>query len=261
MSEYRITREWIDRYTGGELNAEERDFFRQRMSDDPLLRTEVSLDAQLEQFLEDRDLIGLMQKLQSVTRRASQERRPVIFLLVAASVICLVVMGTVAYFLKKQPVPVNAYNPPAVFRPAENRSGKIFYPDKAGQVRASGNTERETAGKVAGKQMIASSYRPMKELEMLVGSVTRTGLVRLVAPAARLSVKAGAQVRFSWVSEGTSLPVTILLLNNAGRQVRGTAPSGAACAVLRTKGLPGGVYYWKLMHGDEMVILGKLTIY
>jgi hypothetical protein len=31
--------------------------------------------------------------------------------------------------------------------------------------------------------------------------------------------------------------------------------------MVQTKGLPPGLYYWKIMLNDELVMMGKLTLY
>ena len=110
--------------------------------------------------------------------------------------------------------------------------------------------------------LLAENYKPMIQFELLVGSVTRSNQFRLIAPATNLQIDAGNPVRFEWGHQNKAHPVTIALMNNRGALVFETLllQEDTYIYILKTKTLHKGLYYWKIMIDDEMVIMGKLTL-
>ena len=72
MKDFKITSDWIDRYNDDELDESEKSFFQQRMLHDPLLRTEVYIDACVNRLFKDEDVLELMRKVQSITKKANK---------------------------------------------------------------------------------------------------------------------------------------------------------------------------------------------
>ena len=69
MMEKDITCDWIDRYNEGELDEIERAYMQQLMRVNPWLQSEVLIDASLNRFLEEEDVLDLMNKVRVVTRQ------------------------------------------------------------------------------------------------------------------------------------------------------------------------------------------------
>jgi hypothetical protein len=259
MKELKITSDWIDRYNEDELDAPERDFFQQRMLQNPLLRTEVRLDAQLNRFLRDKDILDLMKKVQSVTRKANRSSGLMNYLLIAASVLFMIMAGSIYYLVEIKPVShQTGVRQQVAHSPKKQVPG---HADKGKQDVKPVTEVNPMPREISGSNLLAENFKPMAEFERLVGSVTRSGQIRLATPAARTKIEAGIPVRFSWISGNTRQPVTIVLMNNRGKLVFESPSLYAASMVIETKGLPKGLYYWKIMYIDELVMIGKITLY
>jgi len=259
MTEFKITSDWIDRYNEDELDAQERDFFQQRMLQNPLLRTEVRLDAQLNRFLRDKDILELMKKVQSVTRKANRGNGLMNYLLIAASVLLMIMAGSIYYLVEIKPVShQTSVRQQMAHSPKKQANG---HAEKGNQEVKPVTEVSPVPREISESTLLAENFKPMAEFERMVGSVTRSDQIRLVTPAARTRIQAGIPVRFTWISGNTRQPVSIVLMNNHGKLVFESPSLYAGSAVIETKGLPQGLYYWKIMFNDELVMIGKMTLY
>jgi len=108
--ETEITSDWIDRYNDAELNEAEKAIFQKRMQSNPLLRTEVYIDACLNHLLVDEEVLDLMGKIKSASRRNVGGIRQMNLLLVAASVLCFVMIGGLFYLVRTNMAPSALYS-------------------------------------------------------------------------------------------------------------------------------------------------------
>jgi len=108
---------------------------------------------------------------------------------------------------------------------------------------------------------MARNYEPMPELEMLAGEVTRSGMFKLISPPLDIAIPAQTEVPFAWRTDGNGGSLELVLLDNHGVPVLGVPLGGRRSYILTTNELPGGLYYWKFIMGDGMVLMGRLTIY
>ncbi|MEI6683211.1 MAG: hypothetical protein WCO44_11315 [Bacteroidota bacterium] len=258
MKDYVMTSDWIDRYNESDLTVVQKKHFQKKMHDDPLLREEVLLDAKINQLLGDEDVLELMDRVRRVSARARQRSRLMKRLLMAASVVCLMATGAIVYFLEKGPGPPVANMMQQARAPVNQAYQKSIPGSMAGEKgRVQDLSETIPAGRMP---LLASNYRPLAEFELLAGSVTRSTQLKLVEPAMNLTVGIGVPVRFKWIASGDHSLFTVILMNNRGKVVSESPSVGGDQFLLKTLGLPGGLYYWKIVQDDEWVMIGKLTL-
>ena len=256
-----ITSDWIDRYHDGELGEPEKSYFLKQLDKNQLLRAEVNIDARLNSLFSDGDILELMDKVEEVARKRKEGTRLRSPLMIAATIVCLFILGTLFYFIEQKPVSMHTFKHPQITR-SLHKVGK----DQVVVEKSKDRTTPVQAVKpaVPHEQMqmplLAENYRPMAEFELLVGSVTRSTGLKLIAPAALTVVAAGTPVRFKWISLASQPAVILMLMNNHGRLVCEIQTLHNDEYTLQTRGMPPGLYYWKIMYEDELVTMGKLTL-
>ncbi|MCX6305843.1 MAG: hypothetical protein NT040_12840 [Bacteroidetes bacterium] len=260
MKEYIVTSDWIDRYHNDELDEEEKAVFEQQMLDNPLLRSEVFIDAGLERFLMDAEVLDLMKKLNAASRRNAQGVKWKSMLLMAASVLCLAMTAGLYYVIRSRTVVTGTsaiLHENRVYHAKENRPG----------ICDAGNSTRHRGGDVPflpfkwvqpGNH--AENFEPLDEFELLAGSVTRSGQINLVSPGMNDTVPAGSEVLFAWRNYDLSASLSIIIMNNRGELLSGIPLHHASSYLLNTKGFMEGLYYWKIVADEDLVLMGRLTI-
>jgi hypothetical protein len=248
MKDKHIPGDWIDRYNENDLNETEKAIFEEEMQANPLLRTEVSIDARLDRFLQDENLIDLMGKIHEVTRSGSQGSSLRPMFLIAASVLFFLMTGGLFYLLRTH----DAQEMPGLSGPDSKQQALQIFPGDSmhGRMPNSSNANHD---------LLASSFEPLPEFDLLTGSVTRSHLLKVSSPPPNAAVPNGSEVMFAWDSHDTLVTVKLILLNNLGIQVSEAVIEGSRQYRLDTKGLSDGLYYWKLMAEEEMVMMGKIV--
>jgi hypothetical protein len=252
--------DWIDRYNNNELNESELVVFLEWMKASPILRSEVSLDASLTRFLQDAEVIDLMNKVKAVSQQKSNGSPLMNFLLVAASLLCLALIGGLFYHLDTKKRSAESSAGPFVRQPNHIK------PEKDGDKETYniGQKYHQESWRKTGyvkPVLMADNYKPMPELELLSGSVTRSGQFVLVSPKVDLAVPAGTTVLFSWRYSDKEAAVLFVIMDNAGNQLSRQRMNNSGSFILKTKGLGEGLYYWKILANEDLVIMGKLTIH
>ncbi len=252
--------DWIDRYSNDELNESELVTFREWMRVNPILRSEVNLDASLTRFLQDAEIIDLMNKAKAVSRQKSESSPLMNFLLVAASFLCLALISGLFYHMNTRDRPAGTPARPNV--------------SQAIQIHSENYRDREAAN-VGKKQfqklwmktesvkpgLLADNFKPMPELELLSGSVTRSSQFVLSSPNTDLDIPADTEVLFSWKYADNEAAVMLVIMDNTGNQVSQNRLCSSGSFSLKTKGFREGLYYWKILTNDDLIIMGKITIY
>ena len=230
------------------------------MLHDPLLRTEVYIDECVNRLFKDEDVLELMRKVQSITKKANKRSGLMNYLLIAASIISLIVVGAILHLVEKKPVALPTFARQQITLPEKKQVQNNFSGNSLKDKQPTKEIIPLTPREMSGKSLIAENYKPMAEFELLVGSVTRSTQIRLITPAAKIKIQAGIPVRFRWISQNDQHPVTIVLMNNLGNLIFETPSLHAHEYILKTNMLSKGLYYWKIINDDELVIMGKLTI-
>jgi len=242
------------------MDPHERELFRERMRLDPLLRYEVRLDESLERLLADPDVMDLRNKIVSASMRKGRGIDLMDLLLIAASVICAIMIGGL-YYLSG----TNDVNPGG---DQGNHKGALCIksPDSPDISKADDPAPPRPAGDSPSGDVAlreggpSGSFITLPEFELLVGSPVRSGLFRLESPLPDRTMVRGANVNFSWAAPENDEPLVLLVLDNAGSPlfISGLPPTGSY--ILETGRLVPGLYYWKILSGSDLLILGKLMV-
>ena len=247
--ETEITHDWIDRYNDDDLDEKEKAIFQQRMLANPLLRSEVYIDACLTRFLMDFEMQDLMKKIRSASQRNSRGNRFMDYLLIAASILCLSMIGGIFYLLR-----------------TSAETAPIYFLNQTGQHNQQARVDPDKLNGVLPFQksthqgLVKKNFESLAEYELLIGSGTRSDQFKLISPHVNVSIPTGTEIIFKWLNEDKKILISIVFLDNHGITVSETGLNQASSYVLKTKGFKPGLYYWKIMADDKMVIMGKLTI-
>jgi hypothetical protein len=258
MMKNQITSDWIDRYNENELGVNEKALFESRMLTNPLLRAEVELDDCLNHFLADEGMIDLMNKVRKVSRENTHGSPRLNYLLLAASLLCLAMIGGLFYMIQynKALTDRSPMQPVQQFIKTQKTEQPVFLP----QYHDDGYTGSIPAVKNPDHVLLANKNEPLAEYELLIGSVMRADLFNLISPEADVAVLAGDDVLFSWKADCFSAQVNIIILDNRGACLAEIPVLNDTSYLMNTKRFREGLYYWKIMVEDDLVFLGKLTI-
>jgi hypothetical protein len=249
MKETEITGDWIDRYNEGELNEAEKAVFEERMKTSPVLRSEVLVDAALNRLLLDPEMLDLLSKIHTVRNGGSGRRNFRKYWLVAASLVILAMAGGVFYMLPQ---------PEVIVKHAVHGSGSTPSAPVSGYLQPA---EPVLPGApIKCPDLLAGSFMPMPELELLTGYATRSHPLEIISPVMNAAVPRGASLIFRWRGGASGDTLTLVVLNNRGRRVMEVDPGQGTSYALKTKSLPDGLYYWKMMAGDDLVIMGRFIV-
>jgi len=260
MKKNEISSDWIDRFNNNELDEYEKAIFEERMNDNPLLRSEVYLDARLNRFLMDGDVIDLMTKIKSASRRNEKGGRVMNTLMIAASVWFFAMIGGLFYFLGTHTTPtgLSAISHPGEFeRKKENESGR---PGHTSEFQYSGDHGSILLKDESHKGLVIANFKPLAGFELLIGSAMRAGGFKLLSPGVILSIPGGTEVMFAWRCVDQHEPLSLSVLDNQGRMVSEIQFDHTGKYFLETKGFREGLYYWKILSGDDLMVMGKFTI-
>ena len=261
MKDHEITCDWIDRYNENELNDTEKALFQKRLLVNPLLRSEVNIDASLNRLLNDGDLLDLMNKVNAAAQKSRVGSPLVNFMMIAASLLFLAMIGGLFYLFR-----ANTGTPAVSLMPQQlrlQRNPGSSSGTSAGEPCSLFSEHKGTMipGMNVHRMLMAENYKPMAELELLAGTVTRSHHVRLTSPQSGISVPKGCEILFSWQYSGRIVPLSIFIMNNRGKQISEKMVLNDNSYCLKTSVLAEGLYYWKIMVQENMVLMGKFTIY
>ena len=261
MKDMEITNDWIDRYNEDELNEEEKEFFRKRLEVNPLLRTEVYIDECLNKLYQDDGTLDLVKKIQVARQKPDRRGGKLGYLLLAASMLYLIALGFVFNMMHHDPVDFSSNSNSDQHEKWRGPEGRHLSSDNlkipVHETKPAMHKGREHSG----NQYLSLNYIPLSDFELLVGSVTRSSHITIKSPAANWKITAGCDVKFEWVSQNRVIPINILFYDNAGNLVFETPALLDDSYILNTKDWPGGIYYWKIILDEEMILLGKLTLF
>jgi hypothetical protein len=258
--ETEITSDWIDRYNEDELSETEKSLFQERMLTNPLLRSEVYIDACLNRLLAEEEVLDLMGKIRSASMKNISGNRRMNFLLVAASILCFVMIGGLFYLVRTNMAPDTVCS--------MHRKNQFYQTNGADPTKLHCPSDFEQSGhnvslpfcRSTYQRLMAKNFEPLSEFELLIGSVTRSHPFKLISPGVNDSISAGTEVLFAWQEYNQAIPISIIIMNNQGIPVYEISLNQTSSYHLKTNGYRAGLYYWKIIMNDDMVLMGKLTI-
>jgi hypothetical protein len=104
------------------------------------------------------------------------------------------------------------------------------------------------------KGLLAAAYTENAELESLAADPTRSGTAVIVSPPPGALVP--SRVVFEWRTDSAP-PFTIVVMDNRGGTVH-TATVGEQ-RFTASRAFPPGLYYWKVVGSEELLLAGKFT--
>jgi hypothetical protein len=247
--ENEIPFDWIDRYNEGELDEKEKAIFQKRMIDNPLLRSEVYIDACLNRFLKDVELQDLMKKIKAASHRNSGGTRLMDFLLILASILCLAVIFGIFYL-----VWTNKETTPGYFL----RDTAPEYQKKAAEPQKSQGTL--PIQNTTNRDLIEKNFRALPGYELLIGPGAHTDQFKLISPDVNDIILPGSDVNFAWQGYDNVARLSIVIMNNQGMTISRIPLNRVSAYLLKTKGYKPGLYYWMIMQDKRMVMMGKFTL-
>ena len=197
MKETEITSEWIDRYNDDELDEVEKAMFQNRMQSNPMLRSEVYIDACLNQFLGDYGLLDLMNKVGSASQRKTSSCSLINSILIIASVLLLSMIAGIFYLILTN-TGTNTMRTLKHINHVNNRTGDT--PDTMNNTTKFlnfGALDSLPVIPLKSEHGLSENFESLAEFELLISSVTRSGQFRLISPEMTASVSAGAEVQFA----------------------------------------------------------------
>src|ERR1039457_2840799 len=91
--------EWIDRFNNNELDGKELQEFQELLKYDPVLRSEVRLDKELNDMLQQEDLLALRKTIMKVRNDRGNRGPGKKIILLAASILILLIISVLLYLV------------------------------------------------------------------------------------------------------------------------------------------------------------------
>ncbi len=250
--------EWIDRYNTGDLQEPELTLFRKMFEVDPVLRVHVSIDRNINKMLKNSDLLEFIEKVRQIEAQPEKNRARK-YLCIAATVLLLLSVGIITRCFDQV-----GRHLPGITGVMSNRhpSAPMYlglYALK--QSRANKNTVSASRNIQSEKNLLAANFRPVAEYELLVGGVARCENFRVQSPQARLRIPHGGVVHFNWIAGTILSPLTLELLDNKGFVVIPPLTMQGNSYQLSTEQIGSGIFYWRIMSDEGLLMMGSLTLF
>jgi hypothetical protein len=254
--------EWIDRFNNGELSNEEVKTLLEMAKNDPRLREEIKLDLELNSILTDEDILDLRKKMLTLSKiRLERKGNNLKFYLMAASLLLLLGIGLFLFFYN--------VNRSSNAKPGENTLSQKNHPptkqSPAYQQINSSKTSSDTANRgntISTEQRgtnLLASYDKNPSLENMIGTTRNAGNFAMVFPLNDYHCSVNADVRFEWLPEGPA-EVELRIMNNFAILVHESGTIKKNTYSIPPGKLKQGLYYFKILSGDEILYFGKFTI-
>ncbi len=261
MKEPEITCDWIDRYNDEDLKDKDKLVFEKRMLDNPFLRSEVEIDANLNRFLRDKDLMDLMDQITAASTKNAKGGRHFNYLLLAASVLCLVLIGGLFYLIRSTAKPSMLC---AVQHPG-HRVQSMYEEKPEGmkgmqKILSQGHDCSFEHSHLINTDFNEKEFKPLAEFDLLTGSATRANQFKLIRPDVNTCIASGTEVLFAWRDCSRNGSLFLVMMNNQGIPIMEIPLHRARYYTLKTAGMRRGLYYWKILEDDDLIIMGKLIL-
>jgi len=251
--------ELIDRYNSGELNESERVHFLERLQTDPELRVQVSIDRAITKMLEKKELLKFMEKISKIRGEDYLDHKRPNRVLMAASILLLISFGLFSLFIYKWKLKSSQNDWNLTWKPdARPVNLNLTLLDQAEIY------QRFTPaphGIMHRSSFLANAFQPLVEYELLVGSATRSESFQLLSPKTRISMPKNSVISFQWKTATEWLLVTLEVIDNQGVSVRGPVPVQGGRYQLTTDDLGPGLFYWRIMSDEGLILMGNLILY
>jgi hypothetical protein len=259
MNDFRTQSHWIGQFTDKELSPEEESMLLAQASHNALLRNELRLDEDINELFDDIDRIRLSDSIRSAIHNEKSRIILPLYVKIAASVIILISFAAVAGIL----VNYSSQNPGQSFldynpllKPGTKGLFSIIQSHKMQDMPATPAMRRELA-----QNSSFNPYSRRPEYEFLIGTITRDVSLFVISPFPRVRCKTDSMIQFSWRWVSDVVPVSLEVIDNQGHLMLNKVQMMDMTYLLNTRNWPRGLYYYKIITGDELVTIGSISIY
>ncbi|MCX6243624.1 MAG: hypothetical protein NTU98_02870 [Bacteroidetes bacterium] len=259
MSDRKKIPEWIDRFNNGELSGKELTSFLEMAQRDPRLSEEIRLDKELDSILTDEDLLELRAKIRSISdKKLKTKRNRRKFYLMAASFLLLAGLGLLLFYFRG----IRNSN----VESSENETGKKKVPPaeqmQAIQKKNPAIASLDTGNNISIEQknkILLASFEKNPSYENLIGATRDAGNFRMVFPLIGHRFSISDVIQFEWELDNSDV-IKLQLFNNKGIAVHQTGNIGTNRYSIQKSELKRGLYYFIILHGEDILYFGKFTI-
>lgn len=259
MTDYDRLNEWIELYNSGKLEEPELSRFKSLLDTDPSLRVHVNIDRSINRILENRDLYEFLEKVKMVREQTDGRFSARRFMLAAATVMVMISVGMTMFI-----VITDGFIPFRISEVIEKKSPptplglSLYLLNESMSYQTISPVGRR---EIAKRKMLAANFIPLPEYELLVGGISRSEDFKLITPNVRLSLPRQSVITFSWHTEAAWLPLTIVVTDNRGRVLLTQCPLQGCSYQLKTDNLGAGIFYWKFISDEGLILMGSLTLF
>jgi hypothetical protein len=259
MSDREKFPELIDRFNTGQLTGEELTAFLEILKTNPRLREEVRLDSELNEILANEDILELRQKILTIQENRKKRKGPdLYFFLLAASFLLLMGVETLLFMNYTHPLPAGNPILGQKQKPALQKVPGITRIEhhliSADTVKKGNSTRyRKT------ETMLAASFRKNPSFENMIGSTRHAGYFRMDAPVIGCQFNGKDVIGFTWSKEGDDR-INILIMDNNGTNVHESGLLSKNNYSIPPGTLKKGLYYFKVLQNDEILLFGKFFV-
>lgn len=258
MNEYQTSSYWIGKFTDNELTSEEEEQILSQASHNPVLRNELRLDRDITDLFDDNDRLKLSEQIKRTIKEEKGKIRIPFYFRIAASILVLLTLAGVSFALLRHNYVTygNVFN---VARPfsVQKIKGLLGFVNEKSDLKSTPPRRRQ----LALNNSLNDTYTPRPEYEYLVGTVTRDLSIIVISPGPRINCKSDSLLQFSWRWLSGMVPVNIEISDNRGRVILRNLQTNDVNYVLNTKILSKGLYYYKIISGEDLVTMGSVSIY
>jgi len=254
--------EWIDRFNNGELSGEELQTFLEMAKKDPRLREEIKLDLDLNSILTEEDILDLRKKIMNLKRqRLGRKGNNLKFYLMAASFLLFLGIGLLLFYYKGTRTS-NAKSVEIILLQKHQAQLKqhlsVQKPDSSKTSLNIEKKENHFSSEEIGTDLLAGFVKN-PSLENLIGTTRHSENFLMVFPINNHHFSANAVARFEWIVDGQA-EIELRIMNNSGTPVHESGTIRKNSYSIPSGKLKPGLFYFKILRGDELLYFGKFTI-
>ncbi|MCX6247821.1 MAG: hypothetical protein NTW10_08820 [Bacteroidetes bacterium] len=260
MSDREQLPELIDRFTNGSLTGEELASFLEVLKTNPRLREEVRLDHELNDILANQDILELRQRIIAIQKTRHRRKGPDLqILLLAASILLLIGIEVLLLLNKtyranpvKNPVLITKHQPGMTRKEIKD---KVIIPETETPVPDNAKYLNDYKKKTE----LSSNFRKNPAFENMIGTTRHALSFRMDAPSATTCYHQSDFIRFEWMIDDQA-EINLIIMNNTGVTVHESPVLTKNRYSLPPGSLKNGLYYFKVMHDDEILYFGKFLV-
>ncbi|MCX6251884.1 MAG: hypothetical protein NTX61_14170 [Bacteroidetes bacterium] len=260
--------EFIDKFNNDELSGAELTEFLELLRQSPELRAEVKLDKELNEILLETDILELRKKIIKVREGEAHKGSGRRIFLIAASVLVFISLSVALFLIfgsrerNDQPFRVNLNDANNSMINQKDTAKKARGVNKEDHLVTTNNDLKEntsTFGKRGTENLVAANYAPFPAYENLVDAHFRSGDFRLIIPASVSRFHLSDSIQFKWES-GVQHDLRLSIMDNKGNMVFESDHLSWNFLKVKKGSLKKGLFYFKFLNDNEIILFGKFII-